>query len=237
MDGRDDESPACLGIHPRESSCIRHASGWPRPTGVPIPISCPRYHPRTSAALVVFHHLDGLSLPKFWVCCAPVPDRIRCVSDSRDLHRNAARTRVVPDSAVHTLRRFPLAGSRTASLRPLPPRRSPDVCARGGLTTPVAFMHPCSARASDPKTHPRAEWPLAARCRVAPTMDRRPSGQHTVAGGAVFPIALCSPATSTHPRVSSRTARKRNHLLATRTRHPTPFSTGTDLAAGPNDPR
>jgi hypothetical protein len=35
-------------------------------------------------------------------------------------------SRVVPNSAIHTLRRVPLAGSRTASLRPLPPRRSPS---------------------------------------------------------------------------------------------------------------
>jgi len=81
------------------------------------------------------------------------------------------RTEVQPDrdaphSAIHTLRRVPLAGSRTASLRPLPPRRSPDARALGSLTTTAAFTHRCSTCASDPKTHPPAEWPHVARFRA-----------------------------------------------------------------------
>jgi hypothetical protein len=56
--------PACPGIHPREPSCLRHVSGRPVPIRVPPLTSCPRYHPRAPAALVVSHHLDGLSRPE-----------------------------------------------------------------------------------------------------------------------------------------------------------------------------
>jgi hypothetical protein len=50
-------------------------------------------------------------------------------------------TRAIPISAFHTLRRFSLIGSRTASLQPLPPRRSPSES---------AYRRPYDRRGSHP---------------------------------------------------------------------------------------
>lgn len=60
------------------------------------------------------------------VYCTPKPERVRCVSrlcSTLCLPKPTSDGNQFPfpASAVHTLRRIPLAGSRTASLRPLPP--------------------------------------------------------------------------------------------------------------------
>jgi hypothetical protein len=58
----DTRSFACLGIHPHESPCFRHAVVQPLPTKDSNPrFRAHGYHPRASAVLVVSHHLDGLS--------------------------------------------------------------------------------------------------------------------------------------------------------------------------------
>jgi len=49
-----------------------------------------------------------------------------CFEHPRPEPEGPGRTRTVPNSAFHTLRRFSLTDSRTASLRPLPPRHSPS---------------------------------------------------------------------------------------------------------------
>jgi hypothetical protein len=59
-------------------------------------------------------------------------------------------SRAFPISAFHTLRRFSLVGSRTASLRPLPPRRSPANVPLVSLTANVAFIPSGLTCASDP---------------------------------------------------------------------------------------
>jgi hypothetical protein len=70
------------------------------------------------------------------VCCALLPVMGFIVFRASDPHRSCrSRCRVDPDrphGAFRTPRRIPLVGSRTASLRPLPPRRSltaPSPCA------------------------------------------------------------------------------------------------------------
>jgi hypothetical protein len=74
----------------------------------------------------------GFSPPRWFtphirsrVYCTPKPERVRCVSRLCPTFCLPKPTSdgnqfPFPASAVHTLRRIPLAGSRTASLRPLP---------------------------------------------------------------------------------------------------------------------
>jgi len=82
----------------------------------------------------------------------------------------------LPQQRIHTLRRFPLAGSRTASLRPLPPRRSPshrtESTSRSiGLSTTLA--RPAHRESED--SHPHAGWsllPSSLRLTRPWTVDR-----------------------------------------------------------------
>jgi hypothetical protein len=61
--------------------------------------------------------------------------------------------RRLPRNAVHTPRRIPLVSSRTASLRPLPPRRSPSECAPRQLCSQRS-VHPLWLDIHGPKTRP-----------------------------------------------------------------------------------
>jgi hypothetical protein len=74
---------------------------------------------------VVLHHLDGLlRAPDAGLLHPAAGHGVRRVS--RFAARSASTVGWAPDSrdAVHTPRRIPLVGSRTASPRPLPPCRS-----------------------------------------------------------------------------------------------------------------
>jgi len=95
------------------------------PARIPTLTSGPRYHPQDRSVRVVSHHLDGLRPPEVLGLLRP--------STGQD-PLNFEQPRPPPKwspygdcsvSAFHTLRRVPLTGSRTASLRPFPPRRSP----------------------------------------------------------------------------------------------------------------
>jgi len=85
----------------------------------------------------------------------------------------------LPQQRIHTLRRFPLAGSRTASLRPLPPRRSPSHRTIIDLTVYLALDNSGPACASWVR-RPTPACRMVAASLIAeghPTMDRRLSGQ------------------------------------------------------------
>lgn len=71
--------------------------------------------------------MTGFSTLKSRACCIPQPigGSLRFLLPSSEASRRRRRmARGIPRNAVHTLRRFPLASSRTASLRPLPSCRS-----------------------------------------------------------------------------------------------------------------
>jgi len=79
---------------------------------------------------------------------------------------------VFPVSAFHTLRRFPLAGSRTASLRPLPPRRSPwSLHPRRPHSLRGSHRLWPDLRLASPKTHTRMS---DDRCALQSLEDARP---------------------------------------------------------------
>jgi len=93
------------------------------PFGQPLPSDrlVPSTWFRTTSTVYSAHRLR--------VCCTPKPDGVRCVSGLRHHHSPTEvddrwETVTLSRNAVHTLRRIPLASSRTASLRPLPSCRS-----------------------------------------------------------------------------------------------------------------
>jgi hypothetical protein len=96
-----------------------------------------------------------------------------------------------PRQRIHTLRSVPLAGSRTASLRPLPPRRSPVSRALDHLTMTVACRVPdpdCAGGPKTPVTPGRSLPAVSGDGRTWTAMDWLP----TVSGGASA-IARCRP--------------------------------------------
>jgi hypothetical protein len=82
--------------------------------------------------------------------------------------------RVVTRDVVHTLRRVPLVSSRTASLQPLPPRRSYRPRGFAPLANPLSLPHRCRwgcARSSHGLVSPsRSFW---LRCRLFACASRR----------------------------------------------------------------
>lgn len=147
--GRFDEDPASA------SSGDVAAFGSRAPFPLENPFSSSRRvlpeHP-TGAALVVLHHLGGLSLA---VGRGLVASHCRTgFAEFQSRWNPASEDTWHPHTRshqrVHTLRSFPLTGSRVASLRPLPPRRSPSHCAQNQSRDrlPLAALRPggCGTR-------------------------------------------------------------------------------------------
>jgi len=125
---------------------------------------------RTTSTVYSAHRLRAYCIPK--------PDGVRCVSElcphlSPTEVDDRWETVTLSRNAVHTLQRIPLAGSRTASLRPLPsccsvasrPFPAPKCPARSLARQQVAVTFTSltaeAARASLPRrryAHPH--WPL-----------------------------------------------------------------------------
>jgi len=96
--------------------------------------------------LVVSHHLDGLLRAEVLGLLRPKTDRGSLHFEiGTPLSRQPKPTfkwkcSTTPRNAVHTLRRIPLASSRTASPRPLPSCRS--------IRSPTAWAPKCSNRST-----------------------------------------------------------------------------------------
>jgi len=116
---------ASHGIRPRvcpsfDISCVRTLPGDIAASARPA-LPSDRYVP--SPRFLTTSTVYSAHRPQ--VCCTLKPNGVRCVSRLGS-HMQPAEAgdrgelSSFPDSAVHTLRRIPLADSRTASLRPLP---------------------------------------------------------------------------------------------------------------------
>jgi len=92
------------------------------------PATVLRCHRRTRAVRVVSHHLDGLSRKRLARILHLAADHgVRCVAcacQAGHLPRQSRRKHRNSHNAFRTLRRIPLADSRTASPQPLPSCRS-----------------------------------------------------------------------------------------------------------------
>lgn len=121
--------------------CLRQTLEPSTPRDVAIPFGS-----LTTNQAVPFHP-RGFSPPRWFTPCSEpqmycnlMPDKVRHVSrtehpssplDAEAPDQTVRPPLLVPRNAVHTLRRIPLASSRTASLRPLPscccrPSSTPD---------------------------------------------------------------------------------------------------------------
>jgi hypothetical protein len=122
------------------------------------------------------------------------------------------QSRNFPISAVHTLRSFSLAGSRTASLQPLPPRPLPSRCAP---------RRPHSLRSVHRlwfDLRIGSEDPPACRMNTLDFIsenesltDRQPSGQHAVADEPSSWLHVCTSSTSTTGAFLRRQSRASLH--------------------------
>ena len=152
---------------------------WVPPLGFVRPVPPARqFHPRGFSPPRRLWHTErsGFVAPQYRTGFAEFPT-------PWNPHPKMLAVTCLPNQRVHTLRRFPLAGSRTASLQPLPPRRSPNECTSrwphdlrgshslwldlriGSEDPPASRVHASTSIAGD-----------------RPSTDRRPSGQRTVAG-------------------------------------------------------
>ena len=112
------------------------------------------------------------------VYCAPLPTRIHCVSGTWNPNPKTRPRTSVSHQCIHTLRSVPLAGSRSASLRTWPPRRSPGLTLESCIGRCTQGQDPDSTSASQgPKTlHPLLEssWPTRrtrhTRARTTPCL-------------------------------------------------------------------
>jgi hypothetical protein len=95
--------------------------------------------------------------------------RVSCVPPPHDARRRLGSTGCSPRDAVHTLRRFPLISSRSASLRPLPSCRYRPA-RRGRRPKPVVL-----ADRRSPKREAYVRDSLPAGCRLA--LPRGAGGQ------------------------------------------------------------
>jgi hypothetical protein len=114
-----------------------------------------------------------------------------------------------PRQRIHTLRSFPLAGSRAASLRPLPPRRSPFCAPHADLTANAALAETGPTDAS----RIRRSAPACQRTAATPSLEPLDPGPPTVwtrrcHQRASSSVARCMPSAMTHRRVCSTMAQK-----------------------------
>jgi hypothetical protein len=120
--------------------------------------------PPIRSILVVSHHLDGLTRTTGLGFVAPRSQpgfaAFHAVPSRAPAKASTSRQRNDPRSAVHTLRRIPLASSRTASPRPLPSCRSFALAAvpRRGVYRPPEL--------ADRSTDPACAEPTAIRARI-----------------------------------------------------------------------
>jgi hypothetical protein len=129
-------------------------------------------HTTTSCSVpVVSHHLDGFLRPRvprmFQRGSGP---GVRWVSPDPVVHlalRPDSGREPVPRQRCRTLRRLPLAGSRTASLRPLPSCRS----SRRGPRSTRDGCRVSRPRSRTPRRAPAASTPLTLR--AAPPAEAR----------------------------------------------------------------
>jgi hypothetical protein len=116
---------ASLGIRPRVFPSSDVSDTRPLPDDINPPFGQSLPSDRHVPPLWFLTTSTAYSAYRLRVCCTPKPERVRCVSRFCP-HLLPAEASVcwvtVPFSrnAVHTLRRIPLASSRSASLRPLP---------------------------------------------------------------------------------------------------------------------
>jgi len=160
----------------------------------------------------------------------PGPDRVRCVSQrcpwtSRFVDPKATAPvcqapHAVPRNAVHTLRSIPLAGSRTASLRPLPSCRCRPPCPDGSRRDAASstwFVTPSTRTASEEPARDRGAVVQVGRPEARPeparvaSRRRSPRARPAVASQArnevcasgcpvTHPLRRCL-STSAHPEV------------------------------------
>jgi hypothetical protein len=130
------------------------------------------------SAFVVSHHHDGLLRSKVTGLLHPATGQGFDAFPASRLQRSpkaALQTVGIPRDAVHTLRRVPLASSRTASLRPLPSCRYiplPDVSSGRSLPN---HRHP----RPEPKIISRT-WPELRREQAPDPGERcRPVSEET----------------------------------------------------------
>jgi len=181
------------------SSCVIPSSDMPAARPLPDDIAAtvrPVAAKRpTRSALVVSHHLDGLLrapdlefiAPRNRIGFAAFPE---LATTRADRSRRPMVTILLSRNAVHTLRRIPLASSRTASLRPLPscchvacqPFRTPKCSTRPG---------PRSDKPSQPSPllQPKPLERSNRAVRAVP-LTGHPLRRSDWAG----PVALCLPA-------------------------------------------
>ena len=106
-------APSSPGIRPLDVPLRRPAgcASTPRRTSPPIGPTVPPVESR--AVRVVSHHLDGLLRAAVAGLLRPATDRgVACVSGLARPVRRPEQRAALPACGVHTLRRFPLAGSR-----------------------------------------------------------------------------------------------------------------------------
>ena len=114
---RSEDQCASLGIRSRVCPAVDVSPTRPLPDTVASAVRpSHRQVTESRSAHVVFHHFDGLLRVEALGLLRPKADRGSL--------RFAMACTTAPRNAVHTLRRIPLASSRTASLRPLPSCRS-----------------------------------------------------------------------------------------------------------------
>jgi hypothetical protein len=118
--------------------------------------------------------------------------------------------RAFPGSAFTPFEELLLTGSRAASLRPLPPRRSRRLrAARGSCDLRGTRTRRSAVDRSNPKIR-RVPLPddgsAALRRAPRPIVDRQSSGRLPPAGGSASPIAHRIASASTHRRICSTMA-------------------------------
>jgi len=108
------------------------------------------------------------------------------------------QSRRFPISAFHTLRSFPLAGSRTASLQPLPPRPLPSQCAPRrphSLRSVHRLWFDLRIGSEDPPACRMNTLAFITENKLL--TDRQPSGQQVVTDEPSSWLHVCTPPTST----------------------------------------
>lgn len=155
-------------------SPLRSRGSRPRPSFRPRGVAPPRRFPPPAGPERVAARYRTWGSP-----CFPGPPR------SRPERRVGCRP--VPRRCVRTLRRLPLVGSRTASLRPLPscrssPRPSPDLASlrpdrsgSHGIGRPTTGTDPGISSRDAAGPHPKVRRADAVDARVAPRACVHPS--------------------------------------------------------------
>jgi hypothetical protein len=166
-----------------------------------------RYHPHTSAALVVSHHPDGLSHPMVLGLLRP--------STGQDSLR-FGHTRPEPKPWPFACR----SRQRHSHPSKISPRWQPYRIT-AAVAPSTSAEYPCLSQTSQPARLSCTLTRCAHRIRrptrtpngcsrppfpeKAPTTDRRPSGSRIVADTTSSRSHLCSPSAAVHRRVSSPT--------------------------------